>query len=555
MNQTEALELTEKLSKQLEERASRIEKYERYYEGKHNLRFATRKYREAFGALFREFAQNWCGVIVDSTVERMHVEGFRIPTEAKEREVEEAEEARLKEKEERAEEEAKAKEEAEAKAAQEQEQSREQELLTAFQGGKSTPPPPPPPPSPQEPPQQPEAPTPEEVAEPIPPMEVGDDEAWELWQRNNLDLYSDIAHETMLVTGHAYIIVGPREDDEDNECPLITVEHPLEVITQHAPGDVKKITAALKRWYDPDEGITYATLYTPDTIYKWQGSNETADGFRRVGPLKWVPRAGEASVPNPFEGIVPVVPLINRQKLNGHGRSELLDLIPIQDAVNKLTSDMLVAAEFAAFRQRILTGMEIPEDEHGNIIPDFDLKASINRLLVVKDEDVKVHEFGVTDLKNYVAGIEHLRDSMAAISRTPPQYLVGQVVNVSGEALKAAESGQVQKAKRRCRFAGEGWETAIRLAFQLKGDEERAEAYDAETIWGNPEILTESAMADSLAKWSALGIPKQALWERGGASQTEVKRWMQMKAAEPEEPQGMPAALSAMINASKGPAG
>lgn len=525
----EALNLVNVLAKRLDDRAPKIEKYERYYEGRHNLRFATRKYREAFGALFREFADNWCGVIVDSTVERMRVEGFRFPGG------EDEETPFLN------------------PAAPEPPNLRKAEggsacggctmfsngtcwgygnypvrpgqVCDSFEASGS-------------------AVVPEAVAE---AMETSDAEAWQIWQRNNLDMYSDIAHETMLVTGHAYVIVGPREGD--NDAPLITVEHPLEVITQHAAGDPKHITAALKRWWDEETGVTYATLYTPYKVYRYQGTNESTE-VRTVGAQSWIPRRGaEFESDNPFDGVVPVVPLTNRQKLNGAGRSELIDLIPLQDAVNKLTNDMLVASEFSAFRQRILTGMEIPEDEHGNIIPDFDLKASINRLLVIKDEDAKVHEFGVTDLSNYVTGIEHLRDSMAAISRTPPQYLIGKVVNVSGEALKAAESGLVQKVKRRARFTGEGWEEVMRLAFLLAGNSGKAEAYDAETIWGNPEIMSDAAMADSLAKWAGLGVPKQALWERGGASPTEVRRWLQLRAQEPPE-EGAAPVLAAMVAAS-----
>jgi hypothetical protein len=536
----EALDLTGVLAKRLDDRAPKIEKYERYYEGRHNLRFATRKYREAFGALFREFADNWCGIVVDSTVERMRVEGFRIPTPQKEKEAEEAAEeaeAAVKQAQEQAHELAVAEANAKAKESEAAAAATHNPSAADLEAKQKAGPPAPAP--------VPEVP-PVEVEGEIPPLlDSSDQEAWQFWQRNALDLYSDIAHETMLVTGHAYVIVGPREDPDD-DTPLITVEHPLEVITQHAPGDPKRITAALKRWWDDETGIAYATLYTPAKIYRYQGTNQSTE-VRPVGAQSWVPRQGEAPsvADNPFKGVVPVVPLTNRQKLNGAGRSELVDLIPLQDAVNKLTNDMLVASEFSAFRQRILTGMEIPEDEHGNIIPDFDLKASINRLLVIKDEDVKVHEFGVTDLQNYVGAIEHLRDSMAAISRTPPQYLVGQVVNVSGEALKAAESGLVQKVKRRERFTGEGWEEVQRLAFLLKGEDEKATAYDAETIWANPEIMSDAAMADSLSKWAGLGVPKQALWERGGASPQEVKRWLAMRAQEPPE-EGAAPILAAM---------
>ena len=87
------------------------------------------------------------------------------------------------------------------------------------------------------------------------------------------------------------------------------------------------------------------------------------------------------------------------------------------------------------------------------------------------------------------------------------------------------------------------------MAFELKGDEERAEAYAAETIWSNPEVMTEAALADSLAKYAVLGVPMVAIWERMGVSQTEIKRWLQLKKTEPAEPVGMPAALGALIKA------
>jgi Phage portal protein, SPP1 Gp6-like. len=49
-----------------------------YYEGRHNLRYADQKFREAFGSLFAGYAENICELIVDACTERMHVQGFRM---------------------------------------------------------------------------------------------------------------------------------------------------------------------------------------------------------------------------------------------------------------------------------------------------------------------------------------------------------------------------------------------------------------------------------------------------------------------------------------------
>lgn len=538
-DEADALQIAKVLCKRLDDRSAGIEKAEQYYNGHHNLRFATRKYREAFGALFREFADNYCGLVVDSTAERLRIEGFRLPTEATKRAAEQA-----------------AKEAAEAA-----EQEREAAAALAAQAAAA------PTGSGAKP--QPSAPPAAAAAKPPKapnfaamtregPLETsgigigantGDDEAWELWQRNNLDLYSDLAHETALVTGYAYIMVGPK-DDGSTEEPIITVEHPLEVITQCSPEDPRTVTAAIKRWYDPESKHWYLTLYLPESVWRFE-STATSKG-RAGSTIRWRQRQGggadyEWVIASPIKGKVPIVQLANRQKLNGEGRSELVDIMPIQDAINKMVNDMLVASEFASFRQRVFIGMEIPEDEKGNIIPDFDLKAAIDRIMVVKDENVKAFEFGITDLSQYVKGVEHLRNDIAAITRTPPQYLVGEIVNSSSEALKAAESGLVKKVQKKSRFFGEGWEEAIRLAFALKGDKERAESFAAETIWANPEVMTEAALADSLAKYMILGVPMVALWEKLGATQTEIDRWLQLKREEPAEPIGWPAALGSLV--------
>ena len=47
-----------------------------YYRGKQKLRFATDAFREAFGATFREFVYNRCGVVIDSVDDRLAISGW-----------------------------------------------------------------------------------------------------------------------------------------------------------------------------------------------------------------------------------------------------------------------------------------------------------------------------------------------------------------------------------------------------------------------------------------------------------------------------------------------
>lgn len=58
------------LDKELDERAGRIEVYDDYYySGRHPLAFASDRFRKTFGGLFREFADNWCELVVDAVAD------------------------------------------------------------------------------------------------------------------------------------------------------------------------------------------------------------------------------------------------------------------------------------------------------------------------------------------------------------------------------------------------------------------------------------------------------------------------------------------------------
>ena len=53
------------------------------------------------------------------------------------------------------------------------------------------------------------------------------------------------------------------------------------------------------------------------------------------------------SIPNPL-GMVPVVEFRNGDRLLDDGVSEIADLVPLVDGLNKSLADMLVTSEYAA---------------------------------------------------------------------------------------------------------------------------------------------------------------------------------------------------------------
>ena len=337
-----------------------------------------------------------------------------------------------------------------------------------------------------------------------------DDRAWGLWQDNNLDGGSQLAFLEAAIRGTAYLMVEPNDSSF-----RITPEHPTQVIVDYRPDLPGEPAAALKLWLDDWTGHLCATVYLPDRVYKWQAP-EPKVGMKP----QWVRRevAREAWGGKNVLGEVPFAELANRPRMLKPGASELRSVTGIQDRINKTITDRMMTQEFMAFPQRWVTGMEIPTDENGQDLEPFNVGQ--DKVLIAEDAGAKFGSFPSADLGNYLKAVETDVKDIAAITSTPPHYLLGAMVNLSAEALKAAEAGLIHKIYQRRRFLEEGLERAMRLA--------GIASTDARIVWKSPEWRTEGELVDALVKMSTLGVPREVLWERWGATPQEIERWQRL---------------------------
>ena len=364
-----------------------------------------------------------------------------------------------------------------------------------------------------------------------------DTDAWDIWQANNLDGESNLVHTEAVKLGMAYWLVEPPGD---RDYPRITAEHPSQVIVATDPGDRRKRLAAFKKWQDGD--AVYGTVYLPDRIIKYQTTSRQF--LLEVGPKQWTTVSAAS---NPL-GRVPVIPVPNNPSMLKEGRSDLAGgPIEIQNAINLLLSTTLIGAEYLAYPLRVLLGVDVPKDPvTGLPIPDAELRISQSRLLMFPGNaaDMDLKEFSPADLSNLRGAIDGLIRDLTAQTRTPPHYVAGQIVNASGDALKAAETGLVSKVKDKQDPFGEAHEEMIRLAFRsVDADDPRATATSAETNWVDPESRSDAERVDAAVKLQGIGVPQEALWERIGASPQEIERWKVM--AETEQ---LEAEANALLN-------
>ncbi len=358
------------------------------------------------------------------------------------------------------------------------------------------------------------------------------DEPWEIWQGNNFDAASEMVLLESMALGESSILVSPERNPA--EYPTMTPEHPEQAIVEFWPGTQVR-AAGLKVFTDDmrAEPVTVATLILPDRVETFHAPVPRA-GVAQVGTVgqpRWEHQPS-LSGPNPLEE-VSLVDFPNRPRMLKAGSPEFTRVITIQRRINKTLLDRLVNQEYGAFKQKWATGLDIPEDENGQPIEPFNV--AIDRLFTGTSPESKFGQFEPEDIAALLSAVESDVKHMAAIVPTPPDYLLGEMVNISDAALKSAQAGLIMRVRKHMRHREEPLETVARLSLKAAGLSV-PNVSAMQTVWRNPETRTEGELVDSLVKMRTLGVPLRALWERYGATPQEIADWPAQLAEESADP-------------------
>jgi hypothetical protein len=335
-----------------------------------------------------------------------------------------------------------------------------------------------------------------------------DKTAWDLWQANSMDAEIKVIIHRALAMGRSYALIGQDEDGE----PLITSESPLQCYHMPDPQRPRKVAASLKTWIDPFTNRAMANVYDDDRVYHYMGAG---DKIRWEDVAFWT----ATEVEEHGAGQNPMVPFICRRERSNMGFGEFEDVLPVQDRINLSILDRLVIQAMQAYRQRGITGWAgVTNPETGQKEIPFDPGADM--LWGVGDKDAKFYDFQQADLTQIIRAVADDVKDLAAITRTPPHYLLANVANVSGDALASAESGLMIKARDRIAEFTESAEEVLRLAATFAG---YSLPDDAALVWEDTERHTLAERADAAAKWAAAGVPKIAVFLMLGFSQAEAE--------------------------------
>lgn len=229
---------------------------------------------------------------------------------------------------------------------------------------------------------------------------------------------------------------------------------------------------AMKTWAVGDD--QRLTVYHPDRVERYisrQGG--TFEPYAEEGQeavSRWATSNGA-----PIG--LPVFHLVNRKRAGqAWGASDIEQVIPLQNALNRTLYSMIMSEELSAFMIRLAKGFEPPtsvtpgswlkvgqaETAGGPIVPPQGSEEA-TALNAIKAESLEQAE-----LAPFLDVARWLKAEISFVSRTPAPELMGGDSS-SGEALKQREIGLLGRVRRFQVKAGNVFEDAVRYAARLEG--------------------------------------------------------------------------------------
>lgn len=446
----------------IEDVRARLPRYSLYVDydlGNHRLLFATEKYRNTFGDLFREFADNLCDDILDGISERMGIAAWSVPGDDK--------------------------------------------MTQAAQ---------------------------------------------DLWTRTRGETRTGAIHRNAFREGDGF---GMLQEDRTG-IPRFYKQDPRLMAVRYDMDSPDQAEVGGKVWRDIKRKRYRANLYYPDRVERYASKGLGADGG--------LPKAGAFALLSPGDpslrdidgdaitvlddGRMPLYHYPNGEP-SDYGRSLLVGVIPLQDALNKSIADMLVAMEYHAYPQRWATGVQVERDPITGA-EKSPFQAGEGRVWRVGDKEARLGQFDPAAMDGFLSVQDSLRIEIVRKGKLPPHsiHLAHErgVNNPSGVALLVAEGATVKLAKDRARDWGlvhREW-MAHGLSVQFNTT---LTAEDLQLDWVPPETRDEQALLEALTAKAGLKVPTEQLWLEMGYTQDEIDDWL---GQQPALDEGQQAALQVL---------
>lgn len=397
----------------------------RYYDGDQPIMYSTAKMREMFKDIDVAFRENWCAVVIDSVMERIHLDRFRFGAE---------------------------------------------KGLT--------------------------------------------EEFTQLFSATGMALDESDAHLAALVTGESFVIAW---QEEGRELPEVYYNDPRQCVMFYDPDNPRTRAFAAKWWDDAETHKRRVILYYADRIERYVSRTPVYEGAFKAAPDQFEADPELPIVANPW-GEIPVFHFRRERRVI---KSELANVIDLQNAVNKTLSDMMVVGEFTSFPQRYIIG---------NLSKDSKFKNGPNEIWVIPSGDSnmgeqpsQVGQFAAGSIDNYLKALDHFSASIAQITRIPKHYFMDVGREVSGQALLAMEAPLVKKAKRYIDRFSDTWQDVARFMARMALNIDVPKSM-IEPVFDDPETVQPVTRAEIRKVNVDAGLPLRTVLRDEGWDEEEIEQ-------------------------------
>ena len=369
---------------------------------------------------------------------------------------------------------------------------------------------------------------------------------WDHWQKSGMDARQGAVHYGALKFGHSFVLTE-KDPKRGVLSKGLSALRTIAMYDDAFNDDDPVMAITVTKWPEGDER-GQARMFDDTNEYRVSFKSLPDTDSVRVGKGR---RHGAKRCP--------ITRFAAAIDLEGRTVGVVEPMLTIQDRINQTVFDLLIVQSFASFKVRTISGMAPPIklkalDANGNTIPDptavpedtiaewvpeidpstgrpipDEVNLNAKRLLFAEDHETKFGTLDETPLDGFIAAIDLGFRHMAALSQTPPHHILGQISNLSAEALNAAETALTRKVSEFKRQFGESWERVFRVAAEI-GDYDGADDFSGEAIWRDMENVSMAQIGDALGKLAeSLGIPKRGLWPRvPGVTATELAEWNEL---------------------------
>ena len=356
-----------------------------------------------------------------------------------------------------------------------------------------------------------------------------------VWDDNDLKLAQKDIYTEARATGEAFVFAW-RDEEKDTGIDATLVDSRQVWWPESAHRN--RPTRVVRVWADEEDGVWRATCYYKHVVVRLVGP-------KVKGVIEEFPQARYFIVdevdPGGEHGFeeVPVIRFARYKK-----RRSVIDQIrSIQDKINKLSANMMVAAEWNAWRKTIIMTEQTIDDD--------DLKFRPNRALVLDPGGVEggaaatsIWEGSASELSNYSDEIDKLIDKLFTKACLPGHMKVKSNSTLpSGAAYEADEGPFTEDIGDMQDTFGESWRDFYELCLGI----------DVKPQWRNPQVKSDADETTNVKTAVDAGVPLTlALRKYAGWTDDEIDE-LESAPLSPKEQLSM-AAASALANGG-GPSG